>query len=95
MNPVKQWVTAVLAGSLLGCQAEPPEPLPKPDHLLEDVKRIGEELRACQQAEIDRKRGEVAMLNAQIASTKKENAAYCRLLGDAGCARAERTPVQP
>jgi hypothetical protein len=59
------------------------------------VRRLGEELRACQQAEIDREHGEIAMLNAQIASTKKEIAAYCRLLGDAGCARVERTPVQP
>lgn len=45
---MKQWIPAVFAWSLLGCQAEPPPPPTKPDTLAlgQDVRRLGEEVQA-------------------------------------------------
>lgn len=103
MAPLKQWVPAILAWSLLGCQTAPPEPAPEPDHLVEDVQRLGAELLACRQAEHERLLKEAAALDVELAKAKTEIAAYRGLLGEAeyrrimgdGGARKGLTPNLP
>jgi hypothetical protein len=81
-RPVKQWILAVLAWSLLGCETAPPEPPPAPGSLAGDWKQIGEELIARRQAENDRMRREKTVLEAKIAEAKEQIAAYRSLVGE-------------
>lgn len=82
MSTLKQWLPAVLALSFLGCQAAQPEPPPEPDHLLEDVTRLGAELHACQEAEQARLRKEAATLDVEITEAKAQISAYRQLVGE-------------
>lgn len=100
---MKQWVPAVLAWSLLGCEAAPPEPTPVPDHLVEDVKRLGADLLACREAERERLQKEKAALDLELAAAKKRIADYRLLVGEAeyrrivgdGGAYSRKPAVQP
>ena len=66
--------------------ALPAEPVPAPppdDHLQDDVKRLGEELVACRQAENRRLHEEAAKLDEEIAGAKAQIAAYRSVVGEA------------
>ena len=65
------------------CQADPPPPAPEPDHLSEEIRRLGEELLACQRAEEARLRKESARLDEEIAEAKAQIAVYRSVVGEA------------
>lgn len=72
-SPVKQWISAVLACWIPGCQAaSPPEPPPEPDHLVADIAKVNAELLACMQRENDRLREERNELGAKIRAVREE-----------------------
>lgn len=75
----------VLLWTCCACQADPPPPAPtpEPNPLSDEVKRLGEQLLACQRAENDRLRRESAKLDEEIEEAKEQIAAYRSVVGEA------------
>jgi len=75
---MKQLMLAILAWSLLGCEAPPIAPSPEPSHLAEDVAKLNADFLACLQRENELLREKKVALDVEIGKAIEEARALTR-----------------